>query len=201
MVMTLGVSGIEGSFSEEAALLYATREGIHPTLVYLNDMEGVLAEIEKGTLDMGIFPVVNLRAGLVKPAFFAMGKYRFTPIDDIRLTVAHCLLVLPGMTLTNITAVASHPQGLAQCQRYLQDKCANKALLPWNNTAKAAKDVSEGILSKTTAVIASARTAKLYGLTIWAEGIEDEKPNITVFLLAKKYTDEPPKKGKTSWNR
>ena len=201
MITTLGVSGIEGSFSEEAAMLYAAREGIHSTLVYLEDMDGVLSEIEKGRIDIGIFPVVNLKAGLVKPAFLAMGKYRFTPIDDLRLTVEQCLLTFPGTPLSNITTIASHPQGLVQCQRYLQEKCSDKALLPWSNTAKAAKDVSEGILPKTTAVIASARTAKLYGLNLLAKGIEDEKPNITVFLLAKKYLGKPSKKEKISCKR
>ena len=87
----LGLSGAPGSFSEEAALLYAEREGLKSDLKYLIDMEGVLAALTRGEIDKGIFPVVNNQGGLVKQAFQAMGKYLFKLFlclaDDIAVMI------------------------------------------------------------------------------------------------------------------
>ena len=187
MTTQLGVSGIEGSFSEEAALLYTKRVGIKPSLVYLNDMEGVLTAIETGQIDIGIFPVVNLRGGLVKSAFLAMGNHLFTPIDELWLEVRHCLLVVPGTTFNQIKKIVSHPQGLAQCENYLQEKLKEVERVESINTAKAAKDLAEGNLSSCTAVIAAEHAAQMYHLEVLAKNIQDSNPNLTAFILAKKH--------------
>ncbi len=185
----LGLSGDLGSFSEEAALLYAEREKIKPSLVYLLDMEGVLAAIEGKEIDLGIFPVVNLLGGLVKPAFLAMGKHAFTPIDDLWLTVNQCLLVLPGTKTNQISQIVSHPQGLAQCQHYLKTQLPDIQQVEWVDTAKAAKDLSTGLLNSSTAVIAPARCASLYGLDILAKNIHDTNPNLTAFIVVRNQED------------
>lgn len=182
----LGVSGVAGSFSEEAAIRYTQQIKIHPSLVYLIDMEGVLAALESGTIDIGIFPVVNLCGGLVKAAFQAMGNYLFTPVDELWLEVKQCLLVLPGTTMNQITKIVSHPQAFAQCKNYLQDSLAQIEQVDWVNTAKAAKDLAEGRLSKTTAVIASERSAIIYDLEILASNVQDSSTNLTAFIIAKR---------------
>ena len=186
MTTVIGVSGDAGSFSEEAALVYAKRAGIHPLLAYLSDMEGVLLAIEAGGVDIGIFPVVNLSGGLVNSAFKAMGNHLFTPIDELWLEVNQCLLVLPGMRLDQIEHIVSHPQAFLQCAVYLQNQLKDVCRTEWINTAKSAKDLATGILSPTTAVIASRRSAELYGLATLASNIQDSHPNLTAFILAKK---------------
>jgi len=138
MTTIFGVSGLLGSFSEEAALVYTKQEAITPSLVYLLDMEGVLSAIEQGDIDLGVLPVVNLQGGLVKPAFEAMGRHLFTVIDELWLEVKQCLLTLPGIALTQITSVVSHPQALAQCKHYLQKAFANIERIEWADTGKAA---------------------------------------------------------------
>lgn len=120
MTTSFGISGDAGSFSEEAALIYAHRKGIKSSMIHLLDMEGVLDAVEKGTIDLGIIPVVNLIGGLVKPAFQAMGRHLFTPIDELWHEINQCLLVKPGIQVHQIKHIVSHPQGLAQCRQYLQ---------------------------------------------------------------------------------
>jgi len=185
--LTIGVSGLAGSFSEEAALRYAKHASITAHLVYLIDMEGVLSALSQNKIDIGIFPVVNIHGGLVKPAFEAMGKYLFTPIDELWLDVNQCLLALPGMTLKQIQNIASHPQAFAQCKKYLNHKLMRVPHITWIDTAKAAKDLSDGILSNTTAVIAPARAAEIYHLDILEKNIQDHNPNLTAFIIAKRY--------------
>jgi prephenate dehydratase len=181
----LGLSGDVASFSEQAALEYANKNKLQVELVPLMDMEGVLAALEKKQIDLGIFPVMNFTGGLVTMAFEAMGKHYFTPIGELYLDVQQCLITRPGITKQNIQEIVSHPQGLAQCQKYLQREFPNATQVEWIDTAKAAKDLSEHVLSANTAVIAPARAATCYGLNILNANIQDQQPNNTVFIVVR----------------
>jgi len=181
----IGVSGDKGSFSETAGLYYMNQNKISATLYYLTDMERVLAALSAGTVDIAIFPVVNFQGGLVKMSFDAMGKYPFTFIDDIWLDVRHCLSALSPLALTDIQHVISHSQALAQCKDFLAQNCPQATLVEWEDTAKAAKDLLEGLLPPKSAVIAPIEAANLYQLTVLAKDIQDLKPNYTVFIVTK----------------
>lgn len=185
MAIRLGVSGDVGSFSEEAALIYSKKEHVDSSLVYLIDMEGVLAAIANKQIDLGILPVVNLQGGLVKPAFQAMGRHLFTPIDELWLHVHQCLLVLPGTKPHQITSIVSHPQGLAQCREYLQQHFKGIERKEWCDTARAAKDLAQRHLAPTAAVIAPERCAAVYGLELLAKSIQDSDRNLTAFIVVK----------------
>ncbi len=184
--MKLAVSGDPGSFSEEAGLIFSQREGVEPELVFATDMRGVLAAVDAGEVDQGIFPVVNSRGGLVYPAFEAMGEFRFIMVGELWMEVFQCLMVLPGTSEADITEVTSHSQALAQCDRYLKKTFPTLPLNEWQDTAKAAKDLHDGILPKTAAVIAPARSAQIYGLETIGKGIQDQRPNLTTFIVVEK---------------
>lgn len=185
--ITLGISGDKGSFSEQAGLFYAEKINTHATLSYLIDMENVLAAVEAEKVDIGIFPVVNLRGGLVKMAFTAMGNHLFTVLDDFWLEINQCLLALPETKAREVKKIVSHPQALAQCQNYLQTKFNDAEQINWEDTAKAARDLSNGLLSKNTAVIAPESAAQLYKLQVLAKNIQDQNPNLTAFIAVKKH--------------
>lgn len=184
--LKIGVSGDIGSFSEEAGHLYIDREGLKAELVYAIDMEGVLARLERGEIDMGIFPVVNSQGGLVREAFMSMGRRHFTLMDELWLEVQQCLLVLPGLTRAKIKNIATHPQAILQCQRYIKREFPEAKIIDWTDTAKAARDLKAGLLSAATAVIAPARAAKLYDLEILERNIQDMRPNLTTFIIVSK---------------
>ena len=182
----IGVSGDAGSFSEEAALLYSQQAGIKPKLSYLIDMEGVLSALDKKKIDLGIFPVVNSRGGLVQTAFEAMGRHLFKVIDEVWLDVKQNLLAKKGVKKSQIKIIASHPQALSQCERHLQKEFPKVKLLEWEDTAKAARDLANGKLGKNSAVIAPGLCAKIYGLQIIAKNIQDNHPNLTTFIVVKR---------------
>ncbi len=182
----LAVSGDTGSFSEEAGLLYAQRNGLDAKLIFSIDMEGVLAALDKKQADLGIFPVVNSRGGLVQPAFEAMGHHLFKYTDELWMEVYQCLMVKPGVTKKQIKKIATHSQAIAQCERYIRKEFPNAQLIEWEDTAKAARDLAKNILKKDTAVIAPARSAQIYGLKLLAKGIQDNHPNLTTFIVVKK---------------
>lgn len=183
--MIFGISGDVASFSEEAAKLYSKNLTQPVELKYLIDMEGVLKAIENKKIDLGILPVVNLKGGLVKMAFQAMGKHLFEVVDDLWLKIEHCLLIKPEVTTHQIQKIISHPQAIAQCHDYLQTHFPNVELIEWQNTAKAARDLSLGKLPKYSGVIGHKNAAQEYGLKIAAQNIQDENPNLTAFIIIK----------------
>lgn len=182
-MIKMGISGDRGSFSAEAAALYTQQQSLDVTFNYLIDMEGVLSALGKREIELGILPVVNWNGGLVKPALKAMGKYGFVPVDELWFHVNQCLLVLPGTPKQHITCIVSHTQGLAQCTQYLEKEFKSIDRLEWCDTARAAKDLSQGRLESNCAIIASAQAAKNYSLEIMAQGIQNSNPNLTGFII------------------
>ena len=187
MSIKIAVSGDIGSFSEEAGLLYAQRQGWdNPEMIFSIDMDGVLKTVTEGKADYGVFPVVNNRGGLVQTAFEAMGKYLFKMVDELWFEVYQCLMVMPGVKKEDINQITTHPQAIAQCERYIKREFPNAKLIDWEDTAKAAKDLSEGKLSRDTAVIAPARSGQIYNLELLDRGIQDNHPNLTTFIIVER---------------
>ena len=183
--LKLGISGAKGSFSEEAALQYITKNKFNFSLQYLMDMENVLAAIHNNRIDFGIFPVVNPHGGLVKMAFEAMGKYFFQMIDEVWLQVNHCLLVQPNIEQEQITRIVSHRQALAQCRHYIKDQFPNAKKIVWSDTAKAAEALACNEITSLSAVIAPQRCREIYNLKILASNIQDTHPNLTAFIVVR----------------
>lgn len=181
--MRIGISGAPGSFSQEAALKFDPAAEI----VFLVSVENVLTELEKGTIDRGVFPIENSTGGIVIEAVYAMAKHQFEVEKLFEIEVNQNLIVQKGVTASDITSVTSHDQALKQCRMYLKRMWPDIELVPYADTALAAKDLASGVLPKTTAVVASARAAELYGLDILDEKIQDLKFNYTVFIAAKKF--------------
>jgi len=182
--MKIGVSGDIGSFSEEAGQIYAAKaHSSEYTLHYLIDMEGVLSALEHGEIDVGIFPFVNYNSGIVWPAFAAMGRHRFVPIDDIQLNVEQCLIGFPETQINEIKELYSYTPAFEQCKSFINQH--GFKTIDWGDTAKAARDLADGLLPEKSAVVASAQAAKSYGLTILRQGIQDIQPNITRFIVVK----------------
>ena len=183
--MKIGIMGAEGSFSEEATRKYIENEILKDVeIVYLISAERVLSALEEGHIDRGIFPIENSNGGIVIEAVHAMAKHRFEVEKMFEIDVHQCLMVLPGTNPDQVQSITSHDQALKQCRMYLKRKWPGVELSEYEDTAKAALDVSQGVLSPNTAVIASRRAAELYSLEILEESIQDLKFNYTSFVVA-----------------
>jgi prephenate dehydratase len=95
--------------------------------------------------------------------------------------VVHHLLACPGATLDGLKRVYSHPQGLAQCERFLRTLNGVEVVATYD-TAGSAKMVADAGLPD-AAAIASARAGEVFGLTPLASSIQDFDDNITRFLV------------------
>lgn len=185
--MKIGIMGAKGSFSEEAARKYIETEKLEGVEIqYLVSAEKVLTSLEAEESDLGIFPIENSNGGIVIEAVHAMAKHRFQVKKMFEIDVHQNLMVAKGVNPDQITAVTSHDQALKQCRMYLKRKWPGVELQEYADTAKAAEDLANGTLPKTTAVIAAKAAAQMYGLEIIEESIQDLKFNYTSFVVAER---------------
>jgi prephenate dehydratase len=186
--MKIGVMGGKGSFSEEAGRTYAKKwlKNKKFTLEYLVSAENVLSHLEKGDIDMGIFPIENSNGGIVLEAVHAMAKHNFSIKKIFEIDVHHNLLVKKGTSASKIKSIVSHDQAIKQCRTYLRRKWPDARIEAYEDTAVAAHDLARGKLASSVAVIASRNAAEAYKLDILEESIQDLKFNYTSFIAAEK---------------
>ena len=139
--------------------------------------------VEKGECRYVVLPIENSTAGDVgsNVDMIFEGPLWINGIYELHIT--HNLLGKPGTPLDEIREVISHPQALEQCGSYLEEHGFH--IQSAQNTAIAAKEVAEG-KNPYIAAIASKETAKLYGLSILAEGINECDNNTTRFAVLSK---------------
>jgi len=188
MPKIIGISGGIGSFSEEATNYYCHKNNITDYKIeYLISVENVLNNLAEGKIDYGIFPIENSNGGIVIESVYAMSKYLFNIEKMFEIDIRHCLISKPGIESNEITLISSHDQALKQCKMYLKRIWPNIEIKEWQDTADSVRALRDGELPPNTAVIASAKAAKIYNMQILEEGIQDLKFNFTTFLLVSKF--------------
>lgn len=188
----IGIQGGQGSFNEEACRHYVAAHPAGPfRILYLYQSLNVLRALHEGRIDRGVFALQNGRGGMVLETIQALSRYNCDLLDIFEMVIDHCLLFRPDTPFSQITTLISHPQALAQCAAtlrrhypHLQQTSGQGDLI---DQALCAKQLAEGRLPPTTAVLASRVCADLYGLQIEAASLQDLGPaNLTTFAWAKR---------------
>ena len=188
---TVAFQGEHGAYSEEAV---RSHFGDAVTTLPCEAFEHIFATVEQGRADFGVLPVENSTAGSINKSFDLLLDHDLKVYGEILLRVRHCLLRAPG-AVEPIAEVRSHPQALAQCERYL-NRHGYKAV-PWYDTAGSAKDLAASP-APGVAVIASALAGSTYGLETVEAGIEDLHNNYTRFFVVAKGDAPQGERSKTS---
>ena len=135
-----------------------------------------------------VIPIENSLAGRVADIHYLLPKYKLQIHGEYFLPVEHFLLGKPDAQIEDIKYVRSHAQAISQCQNIIV-KRKFKSIISVD-TAGSAKDLAEG-KDKSIAAIASNLSAKMYNLKIFEKNIEDEKGNVTRFLIMGKNIEQP----------
>ena len=135
-----------------------------------------------------IIPIENSLAGRVADIHYLLPKYKLQIHGEYFLNVEHNLLCKTNATFNDIKYVRSHAQAIGQCQKIINKNKFQPIVSA--DTAGSAKELAEGG-DKTIAAIASALSAKIYKLKILEKNIEDEKGNVTRFLIMGKNIEQP----------
>jgi chorismate mutase/prephenate dehydratase len=168
--------GPEGTFTHQAA---QEQFGALARLTAVPSIREVFAAVEGGKQPLGVVPVENSTEGVVTQTLDALAEFDVTVCAEMMLRISHTLLSRSGR-LDDVVRVASHPQPLAQCRRWLDRNLPRAERIETASTAVAAQRAAEDV---GTAAVASAAAAEAYGLVAVASGIEDRRDNTTRFLV------------------
>lgn len=177
---TVCFQGEHGAYSEQAAQVFF---GELVLTEPCKTLKHVFRTVEGGSANFGVVPAENSLEGSVNQTYDLLLQTSLKIYAEVKIKVAHCLLGLPGTKLTDIQAVYSHPQALAQCSEFLES--LHVVGEPTYDTAGSAKLIKERNLGKVGA-IASEKAASLYGLEVLRKGVEDFSENFTRFLVISK---------------
>ena len=190
--MRIAFQGEPGAYSEAALLAFDPEA----TPVPCKTFEEVFQAVQEGRAARGILPMENSIGGSIHRNYDLLVEHELPIVGEVELKVEHCLMVLPGVRLEDIQVVHSHPQALAQCERFLKGM-ANVEISAVYDTAGGAKLIREGGLH-TAAAIASRRAAEVYALEVLQEGLQDFDSNITRFFVLSQEETQPSGDDKTS---
>ena len=186
--VVVSIQGDRGSFSEQAANLFATKHlRCDYQLRYDLTPNGVVESLLSREADFGIMAVNNAWGGLVEDSIEALACRRYRIIDMMPMPVLQCLLTRPTQDPSKITRIVSHRQALLQCRQYLDTHYPDAERIEYDDTALAARDCAASKLGDGTAVIASQSCEKKYGLVVIHRAIQYLNDNDTLFVAISRY--------------
>lgn len=172
--------GPEGTFSEQALLSqpdYAAMDQVSCASI-----DDVLHAVSSGQVEVGLVPIENAIEGSVNITLDALiFDHDLRMQREIVIPIVMCLLAPPGVSLGDIDRVVSIPVATAQCRRFLAEHLPGVEQVAANSTALAARIVAEEDDGRSAAV-GTSLAAKVTGLEVLAEDIEDHRGNETRFV-------------------
>ena len=171
--------GTEGAYTQLALKQYFGEDAGNS--YHVETWRDAMEAIASGDADYAVLPIENSSAGIVSENYDLMVEYGHCIVGEQIIKIEHALLGVPGAKLSDITDVYSHPQALMQSARYL-DEHRDWQQISVANTALAAKKILED-QDKRHAAVCSAYAASVYGLSVLADNINDEKNNSTRFIV------------------
>lgn len=193
--MKIAYLGPAGTFSEEAAHRCAS-DG--DELIPFSTFPALVSAVETSVADLAVLPIENSLEGSVSTTLdLLIHETRLQIQREIVVPVHHCLVSVPGASITGVEHVHSHPQALGQCRRFLSRVLPDAHEHASLSTALAVQEAVDGG-DPSHAGIGTARAAERFGGEILAQNIEDFANNATRFVALAERDHEPTGKDKTS---
>jgi prephenate dehydratase len=178
----VGFLGPEGTFTEQALLSQPDLAAAE--LVAYPSITDVLRAVHDGEVDLGFVPVENSIEGAVTATVDSLAFDTELLIQrEVVMGVQMNLMAPSGVDVGDVRRVLSIPVATAQCRAFLQHEMPGVETVATASTAEAARRVAADEHDGTTAAIAPAVAAKLYGLEVLATDIEDHADNATRFVV------------------
>jgi len=175
--------GTFGAYSHLAALSVDSKAEIIPCKTF----DECFLKASKDFSSKIIIPESNRITGNIGIEYLIF-EYRLNIYSEYFQKIEHNLLGVPGTKVSDIKDVYSHGQALSQCSKFI--KSQNFIEHVRADTAGSAEMISD-TQDKSKAAIASSLSAKTYNLEILKENIENEKGNLTRFLVMGKKILQP----------
>jgi len=183
--------GVEGAYAHEAVMQYFGKD---VSAYHVSSFRDAIEEVKANRADYAVVPIENSTAGPITEVYDLLVEYDNYIVGETYVLVEHALLGLPDSKMEDIKSVYSHPQGLMQCARFLEEHKDWKQYSFPNTAGSAKKILEDNDISQ--AAIASKNAGNIYGLKVLKEKINYSDVNTTRFVIVgreKVYTKEADK--------
>ena len=175
----IAIQGERGSFHDIAAHQYFRGEQVQ--LICCPTFEAVFSEISDDPTVVALVAIENTIAGSLLHNYELLRNSGATVVGEHKLHIEHSICCLPDDSWETLREVHSHPVALMQCREFLAGHADLKAVEA-DDTAGAAEQISRN-QQQGWAAICHKDAARLYGMKVLEEQIEDNKHNFTRFLV------------------
>lgn len=182
--MTISVAhlGPAGTYAETATLAYVkwlSQSGTECLLCPYSTISQAIEASATGGVQLAVVPVENSIEGSVTMTLDTLWRLDVLRIQHALVMPIQHALVSYAESFSEIKTVYSHPQALAQCQKWLERFIPWALLIPANSTTEALAYLKD----RSVASISSVRAAQLYNLPVLTDLINDYPDNYTRFWV------------------
>ena len=170
--------GTEGAYSQAAMEHYFGKDCNN---YHVHTFREAMEAIEEGAADYAVLPIENSTAGAVNEIYELLVEFENYIVGEVIIPITHTLAGLPGTQLSELKRVYSKAEALMQTTRFLEEHSGWQQISV-ANTAIAAKKILDD-QDRTQAAVCSAYAAKVYGLEVLEDNINDESGNCTRFII------------------
>ena len=187
MKTSIAIQGIRGSFHHAVAQAYFPKDS---TLVECLTFDAVVERLLCNDAQFAVMAIENSIAGSIIPNYALIDQKNLSIVGEYNLSIEHCLMVLPGQNINDITEVHSHPMALLQCKAFFQ-QYPHIRMVEANDTADVAREIAEN-KRRGIAAIAPETAASIYGLSLLAKSIQTIQNNVTRFVIVQQKEGQLP---------
>lgn len=177
--LRVSIQGYAGAFHEAAAREHFA--GHEVITVAGHTFADVIKQVETGESDVALMAIENTLAGSLMANYDLLQRSSLRITGEVYLRIRQNLMALPGVEISELREVYSHPIALMQVREFFH-AWPKINLVESADTALSALHVKESN-DRTRGAVAHSLAARLYGLDILASGIETNKLNHTRFLV------------------
>ncbi|MCH2162604.1 MAG: prephenate dehydratase [Phycisphaerales bacterium] len=182
--------GPPGTFSHLAALRHF---GSSTELVHSRGIDSTVEEVESGRADYGLVPYENSIGGSVHESLEVLAERRCPVCAETMVAIDQALMAncSPG----DIHTIASRPEALAQCRKWIGTHHPNTKIMETGSTATAVEMARD---TPGIAAIGCRLAGSINGVKILFDRIQDRAENVTRFLVLGKQSPSPTGRDRTT---
>ena len=193
-ILKVAYLGPEGTHSEAAVY---NQFGSQVKRIPALTIDDVFFQVIHDDVNIGVVPVENSSEGVINTTLNCLAdSENINIIGEIFLDIDHQLASGNKFNLNEAFAVASHPQALGQCSKWIEKNLGNIKRLEMPSSAVAAKYSKD---NKNILCIVNSMAVQKYKLKLVKKNIQDFSENKTRFLVIGKHDVHKTGKDKTSF--
>ena len=184
--------GPEGSFTHQAA---ESRFGAMSEYIAINSIDGVFKALEAKRVKFGVVPIENSQDGVVGETLDLLSSSSSKIVSELYMPIS-LSFATKASHIKNIKKIYSKDKAFGQAKEFLiEHNLMEVEHILVESTAKAVILASK---DNNSAAICSHIAAKMYGVPIMFENIEDSTDNTTRFIILSDFKNKPSGDDKTS---